>query len=440
MQSAIELTALESADAGTLAHHQGTRLQRLLTQTYGSNSFYTRKFDEAQIRIEELNLLGDLKTALRQIPFTTKAEFVADQQSSPPWGTARSRPLGEYTRYCQTSSTTSSPLRWVDTNQSWQWLLDCWKTVFRAAHVGPDDRIFFPFSFGPFLGFWTAFEAGCQIGAHCVPGGGMSSQVRLRLIETIGATVICCTPTYALWLSEVAAGNSDLKPLEDGSVHTLIVAGEAGGSIPTTRSRIESGWGARVLDHHGLTETGPISFECRETPGALHINEGEFICEVIDQTTGEPVLDGQRGELVVTNLGRNDSPVVRYRTGDIVVPQSGPCGCGRTWARLEGGILARADDMINIKGVNVYPSAIESVVRRFPEIVEFRSTASRAGSMWNLSLEVEPAPGTTDIATIPSKLSQQLREALGLTIPVYLVAPEGLPRFEMKARRFVVKQ
>ena len=222
-------------------------------------------------------------------------------------------------------------------------------------------------------------------------------------------------------------------------MHTLIVAGEPGGSIPATRERIESTWGARVLDHHGLTETGPISFECREAPGSLHINEGEYIAEVVDLETGRRAGNGERGELVVTNLGRVDSPIIRYRTGDIVVRRDGTCVCGRTWARLDRGILARSDDMINIKGVNVYPSAIESVVRCFPEIVEFRSTASRAGSMWSLSLEVEPVRGAPDVATIPSKISQQLREALGLTIPVYLVEPGGLPRFEMKARRFVVK-
>lgn len=438
-KSTVELSQIERADRDALDAHQGRRLAELLERTYGPNAFYTRKLGTVRAWEGGLDPAGGLKSMLRRLPFTTKAELIADQEAHPPWGTARSRSLDEYTRYCQTSSTTGSPLRWADTNESWQWMLDCWKMVYRAAHVGPGERIFFPFSFGPFLGFWTAFEAGCQLGAMCVSGGGMSSQVRLRLVETIDATVICCTPTYALWLAEVARGNDNLRPLEDSSVHTLIVAGEPGGSIPATRERIETSWGARVLDHHGLTETGPISFECRESPGGLHINESEYIAEVVDPANGEDVPDGERGELVVTNLGRTDSPVIRYRTGDIVVRESEPCVCGRTWARLEGGIQARSDDMINIRGVNVYPAAIEAVVRRFPEVVEFRSTASRAGSMWSLRLEVEPAPGTADVATIPSRVSQRLREALGLNVPVYLVEPGGLPRFEMKARRFVVK-
>jgi phenylacetate-CoA ligase len=413
---------------------QALRFRRLVSQTYERNPFYTRKWNAAGIGVGSLHFPQDLT----KLPLTAKSELVADQAANPPWGTALSEPLERYTRYCQTSSTTGLPLRWLDTNENWQWLVDCWKEVFRAARVGPGDRIFFPFSFGPFLGFWLAFEAAYQIGALSVPGGGMSSELRLGMIEKIGATVVCCTPTYALWLAEVAA-RSDARPLNESSVRVLIVAGEPGGSIAATRERIEQGWGARVIDHHGLSEVGPMSFECWESPGALHVNENEFVCEVLDTSSGNPTPDGQTGELVVTNLGRAASPLIRYRTGDIVVRRSDACRCGRTSARLEGGILARADDMINIRGVNVYPAAIEAVVRQFPEIMEFRSTASRRGAMWELSMDIEPAPGITDIAPVVSKLRRQLQEALGLTTPVRVVEPGSLPRFEMKARRFVVE-
>ena len=310
-----------------------------------------RSWTRPGCRFERLRFPRDLE----QLPLTTKAELNADQAANPPWGTALTEPLERYTRYCQTSSTTGRPLRWIDTNESWQWLLDCWKAVYRAARVGPGDRVFFPFSFGPFLGFWAGFEAGCQMGFHCIPGGGMSSQIRLALIESVGATVVCCTPTYALRLAEIAEHERPLRPLAESTVRMLIVAGEPGGSIPPTRERIERSWGARVIDHHGLTEVGPVSFECWEAPGYLHANEGEFIAEVLDPVTSRPVADGEHGELVVTNLGRTASPVIRYRTGDIVVRRLTPCACGRTWARLEGGILGRADDMVNIKGVNVYP-------------------------------------------------------------------------------------
>ena len=384
---------------------QGRRLSELVTTIYRRNTFYTRKFDDAGLSVERLQFPRDLE----RLPLTTKAELNADQAANPPWGTALTEPLERYTRYCQTSSTTGRPLRWIDTNDSWQFLLDCWKAVYRAARVGSGDRVFFPFSFGPFLGFWAGFEAGTQMGLHCIPGGGMSSQIRLALIESVGATVVCCTPTYALRLAEIAEHEHPLRPLAESTVRLLIVAGEPGGSIPPTRERIERSWGARVIDHHGLTEVGPVSFECWESPGYLHVNEGEFIAEVLDPGTGRAVPDGEHGELVVTNLGRTASPVIRYRTGDIVVRRLTPCPCGRTWARLEGGILGRADDMVNIKGVNVYPVGIETVVRRFAEVVEFRSIVTAEHAMRSLTVEIELGERTTrrDVAEI--LLDQPLR-------------------------------
>jgi len=425
---------VEQLDRSRLAECQGRRFSELLQAIHGRNLFYTRKLQDAGVDISSLRFPEDFK----KLPLTTKAELNADQAASPPWGTALTEPLGRYTRYCQTSSTTGRPLRWIDTNESWQWLLECWKAVYRGARVKPGDRVFFPFSFGPFLGFWAGFEAGPQIGLHCVPGGGMSSQIRLSMIETIGATVVCCTPTYALRLAEIAE-HERRRPLSEGSVRILIVAGEPGGSILATRERIERSWGARVIDHHGLTEVGPVSFECWESPGALHINEAEFIAEVIDVRSGDAVADGQTGELVLTNLGRTASPVIRYRTGDLVVRRSEPCACGRTWARLEGGILGRADDMVNIRGVNVYPVGIESVVRRLPEVVEFRSVVSRQGSMRSLRLEIEVAPEFEDSNAVASRVAYHLREALGLSVNVQVVESGTLPRFEMKANRFVVE-
>lgn len=450
--------SLETADRDTLSAWQARRLAQLLSDIHGRNAFYTRKLEGAGITRPALASLR-WPEDLGRLPLTTKAELIADQEAHAPWGTALTEPIEKYTRYCHTSSTTGRPLKWIDTNESWQWMLDCWKAVFRAARVTAADRIFFPFSFGPFLGFWSAFEAGCQIGAHCVPGGGMSSQLRLAMIDTVKPTVVCCTPTYALRLAEVAAeeggpgadgsgGERDLRALADSSVRVVIVAGEPGGSIAATRERIEQSWGARVIDHHGLTEVGPISFECWESPGALHLNEAEYLCEVIDPATGEAIADGQMGELVVTNLGRTASPVIRYRTADIVVRRSERCRCGRTFARLEGGILARADDMVNVRGVNVFPAAIESVVRRFAEIGEFRSTVTHQNAMRALALEVELLPAAsgragaavTDQAALTSALGQQLREALGLTIPIQIVPPGTLPQFDMKSRRFVVER
>ena len=311
----------------TLLKHQDRRLHSLLSAVHGRNRFYTRKLDDAGVRLDTLHFPEDLQA----LPFTSKHELVTDQTASPPWGTAYTETLDRYTRYNQTSAITGQPLRWLDTNLSWQWALDCWKAVYRAARVDDRDRIFFPFGFGPFLGFWTAFDAGSQIGALCIPGGGMSSRTRLDLLKTARPTVICCTPTYALRLVEVARTTGVDLPAD--SVRVVIVAGEPGGSIHATRELIAKAWGARVIDHHGLTEVGPVSFECWESPGGLHLNESEFICEVIDPSSRKPVSDGSPGELVITNLGRTASPVLRYLTQDVVRLYKEPCLCGRTLAR-----------------------------------------------------------------------------------------------------------
>ena len=427
----------ERLPRAALAARQAARLKNLLVAIHGRNRFYTRKLDAAGIDPAGLVLPRDLAA----LPLTTKAELIADQEAAPPWGTALTEPIERYTRYNQTSSTTGRPLRWLDTAASWQWMLDCWRAVYRGARVGPDDRIVFPFSFGPFLGFWTAFEAGAQLGAHCVPAGGMTSEARLALIDVVRPTVVCCTPTYALRLVEVAGrtrGGGGGEALADGPVRVLIVAGEPGGGIPSTRERIERGWGARVIDHHGMTEVGPVSFECWERPGGVHLNECEFLGEALDPETGRPAADGQPGELVLTSLGRTASPLIRYRTGDLVVLREQPCACGRTLARLDGGIRARLDDMVCINGVNVYPAAVEAVLRAAGEVVEYRATAASRGALRTLAVEVELDRTASEPDAACRRIERRLREALGLSVPVTPVEAGALPRFEMKARRFVV--
>jgi phenylacetate-CoA ligase len=199
------------------------------------------------------------------------------------------------------------------------------------------------------------------------------------------------------------------------------------------RARIETGWGARAYDHAGMTEVGAYGYECTAQCG-LHVNESEFVAEVLDPETLAPAREG---ELVLTNLGRIGSPVVRYRTGDRVRVADSPCGCGRTFLRLEGGILGRLDDMLIIRGVNIFPSAIEGIVRRFPAVDEFQVEVFRDGELEQARVLIEVDGGGDGARPVRDAVQEALRASLGLRLEVACVAPRTLPRWELKARRVV---
>ncbi len=414
-------------DRAQLAALQRDRLTALLAEILPANRFYADKLQAAGVSPRDVRDLPDLA----RLPYTTKAELLADQAAHPPYGRILTYPRERYRRYSQTSGTQGRPLRWLDTAESWQWMLGCWDAIYDLAGVTAADRLFFPFSFGPFLGFWTAFDAAARRGGLCLPGGGMSSAARLRFLADNEATVVLCTPTYALHLAEVAREQGlDLRSL---GVRAVIVAGEPGGSIPSTRGRIEEAWGARVFDHSGLTEVGPLAVECRESRGGLHLLEAHYVAEVHDPQTGQPVAPGEVGELVVTNLGRYGSPLLRYRTGDLVRPDPRPCPCGRTFLRLDGGILGRTDDMIHLRGNNVYPSALEEVIRRFADVAEYRIEIDATEALAALRVEVEPFPAAGE--GLAERVGQAIRDVLLFRAEVRAVPPGSLPRFEMKAKR-----
>ncbi len=411
---------------------QLARLKNLLSEIIPKNPFWTAKFQKPGVDVNSINTMGDFQ----QLPFTTKAEFVEDQSANPPYGKNLTYPLTGYSRLHQTSGTTTGqPMRWLDTPASWDWFMHCWAEIFRLIELTPEDRLAFPFSFGPFIGFWAAFEGANRLGNLCLSGGGMSSQARLKLIEDNQATLVCCTPTYALRLAEVAAEeNIDLTT---GSVRGLIVAGEPGGSIPATRARIETAWGARVYDHWGMTELGAIGIEPHDRPAGLTLLETECIAEILDPQTQKPVPLGSEGELVITNLGRWGSPLIRYRTGDLVKAATDSSPSGRTWLHLEGGILGRSDDMITIRGNNVFPSSLEAILRQFEEVAEYRIEVHTEREMHQIKLEIEPAPQAADhLEPLLIRIRQTIKDRLNFNPEVIPVPVGSLPRFELKGRRF----
>src|SRR5437763_946952 len=307
---------------------QWKRLAGKLPELRRENPFYRAK-------------LSDRASGLSDLPFTTKIELTADQAAHPPFGTNLTYPIERYVRLHQTSGTTGRPLRFLDTAESWEWWRECWDPIYRAAGVTASDRIFFAFSFGPFVGFWSAFAGAERLGALCLTGGAMSTTERVAAISATEATVVMCTPTYALRLAEAA--REEGIDLARSALRVSIHAGEPGASIPATRERIEKELGVESFDHTGATEVGAHGFSCSSRDG-VHINESEFIVEVIG-TDGE-VRDEGDGELVLTNLGRWCMPIIRYRTGDRVHATRGTCSSGPTRVNLAGGIAGRVDDTV----------------------------------------------------------------------------------------------
>jgi phenylacetate-CoA ligase len=381
------------------------------------NRFYSAKFGAQTLQLQNLDELAGL-------PLTTKQELVASAAESQEGISAHhTYESSRYSRIHRTSGTTGSPLLVLDTANDWEWWSATWQHVLEAAAITTRDRIFMAFSFGPFIGFWSAHQACVDRGATVIPGGGLTSLARLEFMRQSQATVMCCTPSYALHLAEVARREN--FAIDSLSLKTLIVAGEAGGSIPAVRSLIEETWQAHVVDHSGATEIGPWGFGWPDRPG-LHIIETSFIAEFLPSTgAGNEMLS----ELVLTSLGRTGAPVIRYRTGDIVRvhrPAEGPC----RFLWLPQGVVGRADNMVTIRGVNIFPSSIDALIRQFPAVSEFRVIVTRREHLDQLELEIEASEATK------ADIEKQLTSQLGLRISVKCVTNGTLPRHEGKAQRW----
>jgi len=419
-----------------LQEWQLQRFNAQLDAILPQNVFYASKLRQAGMSTSDrLSSLDELAGW----PLTSKQELIdsASQQAS---GISQHHtyPPISYSRMHRTSGTTGSPLLVFDTAMDWRWWSDTWQHVLQSADVGSDDRVFLAFSFGPFIGFWSAHQACVDRGAMVIPAGGLSTLARLDFLRQSAATIVCCTPSYALHLAEVA--QSQNFPLADLPVSRLIVAGEAGGSVASVKQRIENTWQASVVDHAGATEIGPWGFGWQDRCG-LHVIETSFIAEVLPLTSpfsdrhtppnAQASADGI-GELVLTSLGRYGVPVIRYRTGDLVnikgTTSSVNDRCGFLW--LPDGVLGRVDDMVTVRGVNLFPSSIESFVRQVAGIGEFCVQVTRPSQLDHLAITVE---GSSEAA---QQLQKLLDQKLGLKTDVQCVQTGMLPRSDGKSRRW----
>ena len=413
------------------------KLRHLTEWAYTNSPFHRRRFDAAGFHPDQLQTLDDL----RRIPPMTRDEWMASLEARPLFGDL---PTTEHTnaiRYHLTSGTSGRvPIRVLDSMKDWEWIAEMWCYGFWAFGVRPADVVYFAFGYGSFIGFWGAHYCCEKIGALVIPGGAQTTEARVRQIVELGVTTVCSTPTYALRLWQQATEMGiDLRASQ---VNKVILSGEPAGSIPAVKRQLEQAWGARVGDTAGMTEVGTIMiFECDHQPGGTHIIEDHYIEEVVNPATGEAVPYGELGERVVTSFGRGFIPVLRYRTQDMVlkVPHT-RCDCGRTGDIYDGGIRGRWDDMKLIRGTNVYPRAVEAIVREYDAIDEFQIYIAREdGIRDEITIKLEVKPGREDEW-------EQLRPALatalanaheGLRFEIERMPTGSLPRFELKAKRLV---
>jgi phenylacetate-CoA ligase len=414
------------------------KLQRLCEWAYATTPFHRRKFEEAGFKPEQIRKLDDI----RRIPFMTREEWMQSIMEQPMFGNLLATDQANAIRYHLTSGTSGrTPLRVLDSVKDWEWISEMWCYGSWGFGIRPEDSVYFAFGYGTFIGFWGA-HYGCEkIGALVIPGGAQTSEARIRQIIEMGATTVFSTPTYALALWQKAR-EMGIDLARESKVNKVICSGEPAGSIPAVKRQLEEAWGAKCGDTAGMTELGTIMiFECSHQPGGTHIIEDNFIEEVLNPDSDEPVGYGELGERVVTSFGRGFIPAIRYRTKDMVmkVPDS-TCTCGRTWDLYDGGIRGRYDDMKLIRGTNVYPRAVEAIVREYPAIDEFQIYIWRKDDLVDeIDIKVEVKPGLdTAWPELQYKLAKDLANAHeGLRFNIVHVDHGYLPRFELKAKRLV---
>jgi phenylacetate-CoA ligase len=414
------------------------KLRRMCEWAYTTTPFHRRKFDAAGFKPDQLRTLDDI----RRIPFMTREEWMESLMEKPMFGDLLATDPVNAIRYHLTSGTSGrTPIRVLDSTKDWDWIAEMWCYGLWGFGIRPEDTVYFAFGYGSFIGFWGAHYACEKMGALVIPGGAQTTEARIKQIIEMGATTVCSTPTYALHLWQKAR-EMGIDLAREGKVNKLICSGEPAGSIPAVKQQLEEAWGAKCGDTAGMTELGTIMiFECSHQPGGTHIIEDHFIEEVLNPSSGEPVGYGELGERVVTSFGRGFIPVLRYRTRDMVmkVPAS-TCSCGRTWDLYDGGIRGRWDDMKLIRGTNVYPRAVEAIVREYPAIDEFQIYISRRDDMQDeITIKVEIKPGhESEWPDLKVKLAKDLAGAHeGLRFNIERMDYGVLPHFELKAKRLV---
>jgi len=426
---------LETLPREKLVELQLKKFKSIFNWAYEHSKFYHRLYAEAGIEPGDIRTFEDI----RKIPKVEKSMMRAIQGKEPyPYGDMLCVPLERVTIYHQTSGTTGQPVYQADSWQDWDWWAEAWACLLYAQGYRNYDRLFLPFGYNIFVAFWGAHYGAEKLGCEVVPGGVLNTEGRILKMQELRATAMAATPTYVLGMADTARRKLGIDPAKDLQIRRITVAGEAGGSVPATKKRMEEAWGAKVYDHVGATEIGAWSFECRYQSG-LHINEALFLVEIEDIDSGEIITEpGRRGKMVITALDRMAQPCIRFDSKDVIEWSPDKCECGRTYRLLKGGVIGRADDITKVKGVLLAPTSIEEVVRSIPELSdEYEVLVTKKGDLDDITLKVELTPGQqNNIETIRAKLIDQLRVRTNLGYNLEFHEYGTLPRYDVKAKRF----
>jgi len=428
-------TELETMSRDALLSYQLNLFREQMAYVYERSPMYRRKFDQTGVRPEDIRTMEDVQN----VPFTVKEELRQSQEEYPPFGDFLCIPPEEGVRVFQTTGTTGTPVRSLLSKKDWY--VHYYEQFMYYMHgygITKSDVMFVPFNYGLYLAWWGLQAAFEQAGVLIIPGGGQSSEERIKNILQWKPTVVCGTPTYIRFLGEVARKMG--VDLSNAAIRIVITAGEPGAQVPSTKQQIETTWGAKNYDDIGSTEISNFGFECIAQHGT-HVVESMFLAEVIDPQTGKSVGPGQEGELVLTNLCCESMPLIRWRMGDIVKFDVKKCDCGRTLLRLDGGVIGRVDDMFQFGGVNIFPSAIENFIRETKAFSnEYQVIAPKMGSGKHLRIRVEPSSPALSREEMDQAVrifKGNFKFQMGVSPDVEIAKIGELPRFEGKARRII---
>lgn len=409
-------------------------LKEEVSFAYKNSPYYKMSFDEKRVRPGDLHYLEDI----RKFPFTDKKVERDRQLAAPDLGDMVAVAEDEIIYVSASSGSTGVPTLSPFTAQDFDEFQDVEARLFWGIGMRPTDRYLHALNFTLFIGGPDVIGAQ-RVGALCIWGGAIPSERLLFIMKQFKPTITWTTPSYAWYLGETAL-KEGIDPAKDLVINKIIVAGEPGGSIKSTRDAIEKLWGAKVYDFYGLSDIfGANAGMCEEQNG-LHLTEDHHLLEVLNPDTLEPVPEGERGEMVLTTLKKRARPMIRFRTGDIITVNEEVCRCGRTHARIN--IHGRIDDMLIITGVNVFPSDIEKVVRDSKELTgEYRVIVYREQHLDKFDVEVEKKEAI-DIPDekLAEEIRRRLKSLLGVSPRIKILKENTLERATHKAKRVIDKR